>query len=81
MIRIRFSKRDQLREDRVRRLKHVTTFPEDCAIMCAVQTDGVRNNPISKRDTDICNDMIVKSKHIIQGKRSMPSSDPINIDH
>ena len=47
--RSRFSKRDQLRKDRVRRFQHVEAFPEDITMACAVQTNSVRNNTISKR--------------------------------
>ena len=77
----RFSKRDQLRVDRVRRLQHVADFPEDSTTSCAVQTNSLRNNTISNRDADVCSDILGRSKHISQGKRTIRSYNPINVDH
>ena len=58
----------------------MAAFPEDRNTSCAVQTNSILKNPISKRDSDSCNEMLGKSKCIIQGKRTMRSSDPINVD-
>ena len=79
--RSRFSKRNQLRADGVRRLQHADAFPESDTMSHATQTNGLFSNPISKRDIDAYNDVLGKSKCISQGKRTMRSSDPISVDH
>lgn len=60
----RFSKRDQLAADRVRRVQHVAGFPSDDTLIYSVMTNGIKNNPISKRDILICKDMLVKSRYM-----------------
>ena len=74
----RFSKRDQLAADRVRRLHHVSGFPSDDALVYSVLTNGIKNNLISKRDMIICKDMLGKSRHVAQGKTTMKSSTPLD---
>ena len=67
----RFSKRDQLRADRVRRLQHVSGFLSDQTIAYSLITNGIRNNPISKRDADVCDGMLGKNSCAPKGKRIM----------
>ena len=76
-----FSKRGRLRADRVRRLQHVSPFPEDYTAVHTAQINVIRNNPVRKRDVGTCNGMLGKIKCISQGKRTMHSSDPISIYH
>ena len=66
-----FSNRDQLRADRVRRLQYVSGFPSDQTITYLVLTNGVRNNPSSKRDVDMCDDTLCKIRYAPKGKRTM----------
>ena len=79
--RSRFSKRDQLRVDKVRMLQHVAAFLEDITTLHAIQTNSLHNNPISKREMHACNDIMGRRKHISQGKRTIRSYNPINVDH
>ena len=51
----RFTKRDQQRADRVRRLQHVARFPSDTTMVCSTVTNGIKNNPITKRDVGVRN--------------------------
>ena len=62
-------------------LQHADAFPESDTMSYATQTNGLFSNPISKRDMDAYNDVLGKSKHISQGKRTTRSSDPISVDH
>ena len=78
--RARFSRRDQLRADRVRRLQHVAGFPSDETLTHSVVTNGIENNPISKRDVQICQEMLGRSKCISQGKTTMKRSDAIDVN-
>ena len=78
--RTRFSKRDQIRTDRVRRLQHVTGFPSDETTLYSVSTNGIKNNPISRRDVQTCYDVLGKSKYVAQGKTTMRSSEPIDVN-
>ena len=58
----RLSNRNQLRLDRARRLQHVADFPTGNTTSHATQNNSLRNNSISKRDTDSHNGMLDKSK-------------------
>ena len=60
----RFSKRDKLRADRVRRLQHVASFPLDETLKYSVMTNGIKNNQIMVRDIEMCIDMLDKSRYI-----------------
>ena len=42
--------------------------------------NGIRNDPISRRDVDACDNMLGKSKCDDQGTRTMRSSDPLSVD-
>ena len=78
--RSRVSKRDQIKADRVRRLQHVAGFPSDETSIYSVLTNGIKNNPISKRDVQICNDVLGRIKCIAQGKTTMKQSDPVDVN-
>ena len=77
--RSKFSKRDQIRADRVRRLQHVAGFPSDETFTYSVMTNGIKNNPISRRDIKICNEMLGKSMHAAKEKRTIKQSDPFGV--
>ena len=77
--RSRFSKTDQLQVDRVRSLRRVAAFPEYSTTSYAVHNNSLRNNVISERDMDVCNDMLGRSKCVSQGIRTMRSSNTINV--
>ena len=59
-----FSKIYQIRGDKVRRLQHADAFTSDQTLTCSVVTNGMRNNPISRRDIDVCNKILGKSKYL-----------------
>jgi hypothetical protein len=63
-----FSKKDQLRADRVRRFQHVAAHPSDETIIYSAMTNSIKNSPITKRDVKMAYDMLGKSKYGIQGK-------------
>ena len=44
-------------------------------------TNGIKNNPISKRDVQICQEMLGRSKYISQGKTTMKRSDAIDVSN
>ena len=69
--RLRFSKRDQVRADRIRRLQHVAGCPSDDTLVYSVLTNGIKNNPISQRDIEMCKDMLGRSKYLAKGKTTM----------
>ena len=74
----RFSKRDQLRANRVRRLQHVASFPSD-EILKYLVTNSIKNNPITVRDIKMCVDMLGKSRYIAQGKSIAKSSTLVEV--
>ena len=77
--RARLSKRGQLRADRVRRLQHVAGFLSDDALVYSVMTNGIKNNPISKRDIEICKDMLGRSKYLAKGKSTMKAPETADV--
>ena len=74
----KFSKRDQIWADKVRRLQHVSGFPSDEKLVYSVMTNDIRNNPISRRDIQICDEMLGKSVYATKGKKNMRQSNPID---
>ena len=73
----RFSKRDQIRADRVCRLQYVARFLADETLHYSVMMNRIKNNPVTKRDIKICNDILNKSQYIAQGKSTISLSTPI----
>ena len=78
--RARFTKRDQLKADIVRRFQHVAAFPSDRTLMYSVVTNGIKNNPITKRDVELCTEMLGKSKYMAQGKTTMKGAEAVDKD-
>ena len=72
----RFSKRDRLKAELVRRFQHVAGVPSDATLIHLVTTNGIRNNPITKRDILIAHEMLARSKYAAKGKtkRCQPSA-------
>ena len=70
-----FSRKDQLRANRVRRFQHVAAHPSDDTIIYSAMTNNIKNSPITKRDVKMACDMLGKSRYGIQGKtvRGQPS--------
>ena len=60
----KFSKRNQLRADLVRRLQHVAVFPSDAMLIYSFTTNRIKNNPLTTRDVEICNEILDHSKYI-----------------
>ena len=77
----RFSKRDQLKAELVRRFQHVAGVPSDETIIHSVNTNGIRNNPLTKRDALIAYEMVGRSEHAAQGKtkRCQPSAVDVHL--
>ena len=71
-----FSKRDRLKAELVRRFQHVAGVPSDATLIHLVTTNGIRNNPITKRDILIAHEMLGRSKYAAKGKtkRRQPSA-------
>jgi hypothetical protein len=59
---INFSKSDQLKASRVRRFQHVAAHPSDETIIYSAMTNGIWNNPVTKRDITMALDMLGKSR-------------------
>ena len=64
----RFSKRDQLKAETVRRFQHVAGVPSDATIFHSVTTNRIKNNTLTRRDVIITNEMLRQSKYAAQGK-------------
>ena len=75
-----FSKKDQLRANRVRRFQHVAAHPSDETIIYSAMTNSIKNSPITKRDVKLAYDMLGKSKYGIQGKTVRGQPDQVITD-
>ena len=60
----RFTKRDQIKANMVRRLQHVAAFPSDIALKYSVTTNSIKNNPLTIRDIKIYDKMLRRSKYM-----------------
>lgn len=74
----RFTKRDQLKADRVRRFQHASGFPSDGTLINSCKTNGVKNNPIAQRDILICKDMLGPSLRAAKGKTTREQPDAVD---
>jgi hypothetical protein len=76
----KFSKRDQIRADRVRRFQHVAAHPSDETIIYSAMTNGIKNSPITKRDVKMAYDMLGRSKYGVEGKTVRRQPDAVVTD-
>ena len=72
----RFTKRDQIRANLVRRFQHVAGHPSDATISYSAATNAIKNSPITRRDVKLAMDMLGTSKYAIEGKttRTQPAA-------
>jgi hypothetical protein len=75
-----FSKRDQLRASRVRRFQHVAAHPSDETLIYSAMTNGIKNNPITKRDIAMALEMLGKSRYSVQGKTVRHQPDAVETE-
>ena len=75
-----FSKRDQLRANRVRRFQHVAAHPSDETIIYSAMTNGIKNSPITKRDVKMAYDMLGRSKYGVEGKNVRRQPDAVTTE-
>ncbi|OEU08874.1 hypothetical protein FRACYDRAFT_249219 [Fragilariopsis cylindrus CCMP1102] len=73
-----FSKRDQSKAMRVRRFQHVAAHPSDDTLIYSAMTNGIKNNPITKKDVNMALDMLGKSKYSVQGKTVRHQPDAVD---
>lgn len=60
----RFSKRDQLKADIVQWFQHVVAFPLDTTLIYSVMMNSIKNSSFTKKDIDISNNILGKSKYV-----------------
>ena len=65
----------------MRMLYHVAGFPANVTLNYSVMTNDIRSNPNSRRDVQINNGILGKSKHIAPGKTTMKALDPIDVSN
>jgi hypothetical protein len=75
-----FSKRDQLNAVRVQRFQHVAAHPSDETLIYSAMTNGIRNNPITKRDITMALNMLGKSRYSVQGKTVRHQPDAVDTE-
>ena len=77
----KFSKRNQLCAERVRRLQHIAGFLSKSALIYSVMTNDIRDNPTSKKDNKMCDKMLGRSVYEAKSKRTMRQSNLINTSY
>jgi hypothetical protein len=75
-----FSKRDQVRANRVRRFQHVSAHPSDETIIYSAMTNSIKNSPITRRDVKMAFDMLGRSKYGVEGKTVRQQPDAVVTD-
>jgi hypothetical protein len=75
-----FSKRDQSKASRVRRFQHVAAHPSDETLIYSSMTNGIKNNPITKRDIAMALEMLGKSRYSVQGKTVRHQPDAVDTE-
>jgi hypothetical protein len=75
-----FSKQDQLKASKVRRFQHVAAHPSDQTLIYSAMTNGIKNNPITKREVVMALDMLGKSRYSVQGKTVQHQPDAVDTE-
>ena len=52
------SKIHQKKADMMRRLQHAEAFPSGANLIYYFGTNGIKNNPLTKRDVEMCDEML-----------------------
>ena len=73
----RFTKRYQCKSDRVRCFQYLLAFPYNSILMHSCSKNGVKNNPITKRDADVYIGTLRLSECTQKGKSSRSHPDAI----
>ena len=76
----RFSARDIRRAERTRRLQYVSGHPSDETLSYASDTNGLKNNKVTRRDVRLARDMLGISEHAMAGKRTRTQPDAVNAE-
>ena len=63
-----FTKRDQLKDDVVRRFQHIAIHLSEDTIILSEGTNVIKNSTINRRDVLVAKDMLGVSNHAIKGK-------------
>ena len=75
-----FSKRDHVKSSVVRRFQHVSSFTSDETLMNLADNNGMKNSPITRRDTEVAGDMLGPSKHTSKGKETRSKAEAVNVN-
>ena len=54
-------------------------FPSDKTLIYFFETNGIKNNLLTKRDMEICNKILARSKYASQEKTTMQKSESIDV--
>ena len=73
----RFKGCDQKQADRVCRWQHVGGHPSDSTLKYSSVTNGIKNNPFTKRDIELTADMLGRSAVAVQGKTTRTQPDAV----
>ena len=57
-----------------------STVPTDSTIMCSVDLNGIKNNPITQRDAELSHEMLGLSKYASKGKTARTQPDGVNAE-
>ena len=75
----KYSKRDQIKADAVRRFQQIAGFPSDATIIHSVNTNSVKNSPFTQRDVEISKAMLGPSIYAAKGKTTRTQPDTVNV--
>ena len=74
----RFRNRHQIKANIVRRFQHVAGFPSNSILSHSVNTNGVKDNPITQRDAGMTHEMLGPSRYVSQGKPNRTRPDRVD---
>ena len=73
----RFTGPDQKQATRVRRWQHVGGHPSDSTLKYSSVTNGIKNNPFTKQDIKMTDNMLGRSDVAVQGKTTRTQPDAV----
>ena len=71
--------RTQIKDDKVRHLQHASDFPSDVTLTRSVNTNEIKNNPVTKSDISARMDTLCTSKKIPKVNITRKKIEPIDM--
>ena len=77
-VKRKLTNRDQLKSETMRRFQHVARHPLEI-IICSINTNGIKNSIMTRRDLLLAKEVLGARNHAIQGKTARSNPDIVGV--